>query len=83
MGNNGIIDLIFLWSRRKNTNGNSLIDNGVGIDNSLEKKKKSTPGDHESKGMKLTKERLGIDDSIKEEELPSGGTRITVKIPLL
>lgn len=37
-----------------------VIDDGVGIDNTLKNKKKSTEGDHESKGMEITNRRIEL-----------------------
>ena len=48
-------------------------DNGVGIDNAV---KSST---HESKGMKITEQRLGT--KVKIQSL-SPGTLVTVKVPI-
>ena len=46
-----------------------VIDNGVGIDNSLEKKKKSSSGDHESKGMEITNRRIELLRKLTGENL--------------
>ncbi len=53
-------------------------DDGVGIQTSRKNKKEG----HISKGMNLTKERLGERGGVLEEELPEGGTKITIKIPI-
>ncbi len=37
-----------------------VIDDGVGIDNTLKNKKKSIEGDHESKGMEITNRRIEL-----------------------
>ncbi|MFN8393509.1 MAG: tetratricopeptide repeat protein [Bacteroidia bacterium] len=56
-----------------------ITDDGVGIDNSLNRKQASG---HESKGIRITSERLGAAGSVKSEQLPEGGTRITLLIPV-
>lgn len=55
----------------------SIIDNGIGINKS--RKMKGEMG-HVSKGMSITEERLG--HKIHVEELESGGTKVTLKIPI-
>ncbi len=55
----------------------SITDNGIGINTSLSMKGKSG---HNSKGMSITEERLG--HKIQVEEIESGGTKVTLKIPL-
>lgn len=62
-----------------------IIDNGVGIHNSLEQKK----GGHQSKGMSLTKERINLLNKIEAkpiqlyiDQLGKSGTSITILIPL-
>jgi len=55
----------------------SIIDNGIGISQSLAMKTDTT---HHSKGMNLTQERLG--NPIQTEELATGGTKVTLLIPL-
>ena len=56
-----------------------ITDDGEGIDNSLNRKQASG---HESKGIRITSERLGAAGSVKSEQLPEGGTRITLLIPV-
>jgi len=57
----------------------TIIDNGIGINKSLAHKKSEN---HNSKGMKITKERLNSNQSVVAEELEEGGTKITILIPL-
>ncbi|MFH2143697.1 MAG: tetratricopeptide repeat protein [Bacteroidota bacterium] len=57
----------------------TIIDNGIGINKSLANKKSEN---HNSKGMKITKERLNGNQSVVAEELKEGGTKITILIPL-
>jgi hypothetical protein len=52
-----------------------ITDDGIGIEESLKSKSQT----HESKAMKITSERLS--KTIKAEQLPEGGTRITINIP--
>ncbi len=52
-------------------------DNGVGIEQSKKQKK-----GHVSKGIALTKERLGAAGNVLLESLKEGGTRVTINIPL-
>jgi sensor histidine kinase YesM len=58
----------------------TIIDNGVGIETSR-MNKGSTIG-HESKGIKITQERLGATGAVLTEQLADGGTKITLKIPV-
>lgn len=53
-----------------------ITDDGIGIEESLKNKSQT----HESKAMKITSERLN--NAVVAEQLPEGGTRITIKIPL-
>ncbi|MFK7786674.1 MAG: tetratricopeptide repeat protein [Crocinitomicaceae bacterium] len=55
----------------------SIIDNGIGISQSLSMKTNTT---HNSKGMSLTEERLG--NTIQIEDVETGGTKVTLLIPL-
>ncbi len=57
-----------------------ITDNGIGIEQS--KKQKKTE-EHKSKGMKITEDRLNLSNSVKAEELPTGGTKVTILIPLV
>lgn len=57
----------------------TIVDNGVGIEQSKKQKKL---GSHESKGMKITEERLQIPNAIKTQELEEGGTKVSLLIPL-
>jgi anti-sigma regulatory factor (Ser/Thr protein kinase) len=63
----------------------TIRDNGVGIDESL----KSKSSDHISRGMQLTQQRIGLMNkfskntiSISVSQQTSGGTIVTVKVPL-
>lgn len=58
----------------------NIVDNGVGIEHSLRGKQASG---HESKGIRITSERLGPSGSVKSVQLPEGGTRITLLIPVI
>lgn len=62
-----------------------IIDNGVGIENSLRDKK----GDHQSKGMSLTRERINLLNQVEEnpiqlkvQQAGISGTFISISIPL-
>ncbi len=57
----------------------TITDNGIGINHSLKMKKNDN---HISKGMKITRERLNNIHSVIAEELETGGTKITVLIPV-
>ncbi|MCD6069249.1 MAG: signal transduction histidine kinase, LytS [Bacteroidetes bacterium] len=57
----------------------TITDDGIGIEQS---KKQKRSGIHTSKGMKITEERLGLLNAVSAAELPSGGTKITLIIPL-
>lgn len=57
----------------------TVIDNGIGVQESL--KRKQNDG-HASKGLNITQQRLGMSNQIKVEELESGGTKVTLTIPL-
>lgn len=57
----------------------SITDDGVGINNS---KRKKANQKHEARGMQITADRLKIPNAVKAEELPSGGTKITLHIPV-
>jgi tetratricopeptide (TPR) repeat protein len=57
----------------------TITDNGVGYFTSLRQKKEIN---RSSKGMEITAERIGGSKSVSIEELPSGGTKITLIIPL-
>ena len=63
----------------KNTLLCTITDNGIGIEQSKKLKKGD---DHKSKGMKITEDRLSSVNSVKAEELPTGGTKITILIPI-
>ena len=63
-----------------------IIDDGVGIDNSLRNRK----GDHQSKGMDLTKERINLLNQveanpiqIKVQQTGISGTFVSILIPLM
>lgn len=63
----------------------TIIDNGVGIENSLQQKK----GKHQSKGMDLTKERINLLNRIEAKPIQlyiqqngESGTSITILVPL-
>ena len=63
----------------------NIIDNGVGIDNSLRQKKSG----HQSKGMDLTKERINLLNKIEAKPIQLGikqngksGTTVTILLPL-
>jgi tetratricopeptide (TPR) repeat protein len=58
----------------------NIIDDGVGIDTSRSTKVGSAF--HESKGIRITQDRLGISGVIIAEQMPTGGTKITLKIPV-
>jgi len=55
----------------------SIIDNGIGISKSLSSKTNTA---HKSKGMNLTQERLG--NPVQISEVETGGTKVTLLIPL-
>lgn len=60
-------------------------DNGVGIETSKNRKASNrllVHADHESKGMKITAQRLGSEQALLARELESGGTEITLIIPI-
>lgn len=59
----------------------TITDDGVGIETSLKAKRASIG--HESKGIKISRERLGQRGEVLTEELPQGGTRIEIKIPVI
>lgn len=63
----------------ENTLRCEICDNGIGIAASQLRKKKAG---HQSRGMEITSQRLGKNDQLKIEELPTGGTRVTLFIPL-
>ncbi len=61
-----------------------IIDNGIGIDNSIKDKR----GHHESKGMNLTQERINLLNQIEENPIQiyisqngNSGTTIAITIP--
>lgn len=63
----------------------SIIDDGIGIENSLRQKK----GDYISRGMKLTEQRINLLNkyrpnpiTIEVTPVPTGGTRVAITIPL-
>lgn len=56
----------------------TITDDGVGIDVSRQQKKQY----HKSKGIELTNERLAAGGGIEVVQLPEGGTRATLKIPV-
>ncbi|MBP6722876.1 MAG: tetratricopeptide repeat protein [Bacteroidia bacterium] len=58
----------------------TVVDDGIGIETSRSTKANSIG--HESKGMKITLERLGSEGEVLAEQLPEGGTRITLRIPV-
>ncbi|HEX2901271.1 MAG TPA: tetratricopeptide repeat protein, partial [Bacteroidia bacterium] len=58
----------------------TIIDNGIGIDNA--RKAKANSLGHESKGIKITQERLGPGGEVHAEQLPQGGTKVTLIIPV-
>jgi sensor histidine kinase YesM len=62
-----------------------IIDDGVGIDNSLQHKK----GEHISKGMDLTEERINLLNQIESTEIQisihqngNAGTIVSIRIPI-
>jgi sensor histidine kinase YesM len=62
-----------------------IIDNGIGIDNSLKEKK----GQHVSKGMDLTKERINLLNQVEPNPIQmeirqngKSGTFVSIVIPL-
>ncbi|HYG52199.1 MAG TPA: tetratricopeptide repeat protein [Flavobacteriales bacterium] len=62
-------------------------DNGIGYNshqngkNSMARLYSVNRGEHDSKGMVLTEQRLGIPNAIKVEDLEPSGTRVTIWIP--
>ncbi len=54
-------------------------DDGIGLVKSLESKKGRG---HESKGISITQERLGGESAVRIEEIPEGGTRVEILIPV-
>ena len=56
-----------------------ICDNGIGIEKS--RKAKAAEG-HTSRGMKITEARLNITNAVTVEELNTGGTKVTILIPL-
>ncbi len=54
-------------------------DNGIGIEQSKADKKSTL---HESKGMNITAERLGGNGAMTVSQLATGGTEVTLKIPV-
>ncbi|RZK38659.1 MAG: diguanylate cyclase [Pedobacter sp.] len=63
----------------------NIIDNGIGIDNSLKEKKSG----HQSKGMDLTQERINILNKIEAKPIHlrikqngESGTTVTILVPL-
>jgi tetratricopeptide (TPR) repeat protein len=61
----------------------TIRDNGIGIETSR-KGKKTLVTTHESKGIRITRERLGTAGTVVAEELPNGGgTKITLEIPVI
>lgn len=56
-----------------------ITDNGIGYSNSLKRKNSRN---HPSKGMKITAERLHNQNAVKIEDAPTGGTIVTVLIPI-
>jgi ligand-binding sensor domain-containing protein len=72
-----------------------VIDDGVGIDNTMKSKKKSLAGDHQSKGMEITSRRIELLRKITGENLliigpyqinnqeeESMGTKVIIKMAL-
>ncbi|MFT5779717.1 MAG: tetratricopeptide (TPR) repeat protein [Crocinitomicaceae bacterium] len=57
----------------------TVVDDGIGIEVSKSQKKAEM---HNSKGMTLTNERLGKVNSLIVEQLPLGGTKVTLLIPI-
>jgi tetratricopeptide (TPR) repeat protein/two-component sensor histidine kinase len=55
-------------------------DNGIGIEAS--KKEKASNSGHESKGMSLTRERLGAEGSLEAFQPKEGGTIVRIVIPV-
>ncbi|HJY13309.1 MAG TPA: hypothetical protein VJ304_11020, partial [Flavobacterium sp.] len=62
-----------------------IIDDGVGIDNSLKNKK----GHHISKGMNLTKERINLLNQVEPNPIQldikqngASGTHVSILVPL-
>jgi tetratricopeptide (TPR) repeat protein/two-component sensor histidine kinase len=58
----------------------TITDNGIGIETS--RRSKSGRLAQESKGMKISQERLGPDGMVATQELASGGTVVTLLIPV-
>jgi tetratricopeptide (TPR) repeat protein len=57
----------------------TVVDDGIGVE--VSRSQKSREG-HKSKGMTLTNERLGNTGSLTVEQLPLGGTKVTILIPI-
>ena len=57
----------------------TITDNGMGYFTSLNQKKEIHKS---SKGMEISAERIGGSKSVSIEELASGGTKITLIIPI-
>lgn len=57
----------------------TIIDDGIGIDQS---KGKKADKQYEAKGMQITANRLPTPNAVEAVELPEGGTKITIHIPL-
>ncbi len=55
-----------------------ITDNGIGF---YTAQKTNSAKENKSKGMQITAERLGGKQHVLIEEIPSGGTRITLNIP--
>lgn len=75
-GEAGIIQ-IELKAHTKNAILCTVTDNGVGMADSLKNKQTS----HQSKGMKITRDRLGIENAMHIENVKSGGTKVSILIP--
>ena len=58
----------------------TVIDNGIGLEQSKKSKK---PSAHKSKGIKITTERLQLENAVRMEEIESGGTKVTLQIPIV
>lgn len=56
-----------------------IVDDGIGIEKSKQSKNMQT---HYSKGMQISEERLGKESKVTAEELDTGGTKITILIPV-
>lgn len=56
-----------------------ITDDGIGISASRLRKKNEI---HKSKGMEITSQRLRKNNDLQIEDIPTGGTRVTIFIPM-